>query len=51
MAEAAVVRIVVQATAQEKKDIAQKAEGLGLPVAELMRRGAFADQADQANPS
>ncbi len=47
MAEAAVERIVVQATAQEKKDIAQKAEGLGLPVAELMRRGAFAYQADQ----
>lgn len=47
MAEAAVERIVVQATAQEKKDIAQKAEGLGLPVAELMRRGAFAYQADK----
>jgi hypothetical protein len=47
MAETAVERIVVQATAQEKKDIAQKAEGLGLPVAELMRRGAFAYQADQ----
>ncbi|MGB8338006.1 MAG: hypothetical protein WCD07_00885 [Burkholderiales bacterium] len=46
MADAAVERIVVQATAQEKKEIADKAQELGLPVAELMRRGAFAYQAD-----
>jgi hypothetical protein len=47
MAQAAVERIVVQATAKEKNEIAKKAEGLGLPVAELMRRGAFAYQADK----
>ena len=40
--EAAVARIVVQATAQDKKTIAAKAKKLGLPVSELMRRGAFA---------
>jgi hypothetical protein len=39
---AAVERIVVQATAQEKKAIAAKAKKLGLPIAELMRRGATA---------
>jgi hypothetical protein len=39
---AAVERIVVQATAQEKKAIAAKAKRLGLPIAELMRRGATA---------
>ncbi|MCW5631945.1 MAG: hypothetical protein KIT17_01280 [Rubrivivax sp.] len=38
---AAVERIVVQATAQDKKAIAAKAKRLGLPVSELMRRGAF----------
>ncbi len=38
----AVERIVVQATAQEKKAIAAKAKKLGLPIAELMRRGANA---------
>jgi hypothetical protein len=37
----AVERIVVQATAQDKKAIAAKAKRLGLPVSELMRRGAF----------
>lgn len=40
--EAAVARIVVLATNKEKKDIATKAKKLGIPVAELMRRGAFA---------
>jgi hypothetical protein len=40
--EAAVARIVVQATNKEKKDIATKAKKLGMPIAELMRRGAFA---------
>ena len=38
-------RIVVQATAQEKKAIAAKAKRLGLPISELMRRGATAYQA------
>lgn len=38
----AVERIVVQATAQDKKAIAAKAKKLDLPVSELMRRGAFA---------
>ncbi|MEY4729927.1 MAG: hypothetical protein RL020_1085 [Pseudomonadota bacterium] len=40
--EAAVARIVVQATNKEKKDIATKAKKMGIPIAELMRRGAFA---------
>lgn len=35
-------RIVVQATAQEKKAIVAKAKKLGLPISELMRRGAAA---------
>lgn len=39
---AAVERIVVQATLQDKKAIAAKAKKLNIPVAELMRRGAFA---------
>lgn len=38
----AVERIVVQATAQEKRAIAAKARRLGLPISELMRRGAAA---------
>lgn len=42
MATAAIERIVVQATAQEKKFISAKAKKLGLPVSELMRRGATA---------
>jgi hypothetical protein len=33
-------RIVVQTTPQEKKTITAKAKKLGIPVAELMRRGA-----------
>jgi hypothetical protein len=37
-----VERIVVQATAAEKKAIVAKARKLGLPTAELMRRGAQA---------
>lgn len=44
----AVARIVVQATTQEKKAIAAKARKLGLPISELMRRGASAYQADDA---
>ncbi len=39
---AAVERIVVQATAQEKQAIVGKARRLGMPVSELMRRGAAA---------
>lgn len=42
MAATAVERIVVQATPQQKKAIVLKAKKLGLPVAELMRRGATA---------
>jgi hypothetical protein len=39
---AAVERIVVQATPREKKAIVAKAKKLGLPISELMRRGATA---------
>jgi len=46
---AAVERIVVQATAQEKKAIAAKAKKLGLPISELMRRGATAYQPGEAD--
>ena len=46
---AAIERIVVQATAQDKKVIAAKAKKLGLPIAELMRRGAFAYQSNEAD--
>lgn len=42
MAATAIERIVVQATPQEKKAITAKAKKLGLPVSELMRRGATA---------
>jgi hypothetical protein len=42
---AAVERIVVQTTAQDKKAIAAKAKKLDLPISELMRRGAFAYEA------
>lgn len=38
----AVERIVVQATRQEKRAILAKARRLGLPISELMRRGARA---------
>ena len=46
---AAVERIVVQATAQDKQAIAAKAKRLDLPVSELMRRGAFAYEAAEAD--
>jgi hypothetical protein len=49
MAEAAIARIVVQATPQEKKAISAKAKRLGLPVSELMRRGANAYQSADAD--
>ena len=42
-------RIVVQATAAEKKAIVAKAKKLGLPTAELMRRGAAAYAAAPAD--
>lgn len=42
MAATAIERIVVQATPQEKRAISAKAKRLGLPVSELMRRGATA---------
>jgi hypothetical protein len=42
LSTAAVERIVVQATATDKRSIAAKAKRLDLPVSELMRRGAFA---------
>ena len=45
---AAVERIVVQATAQDKRAITAKAKKLDLPVSELMRRGAFAYQSSDA---
>jgi hypothetical protein len=45
----AVERIVVQATAQDKKAIAAKAKRLELPVSELMRRGAFAYQSSDSD--
>jgi hypothetical protein len=49
MASAAIERIVVQATPQEKKSITAKAKKLGLPVAELMRRGAASYSSEQAD--
>lgn len=45
---AAVQRIVVQATVQDKKAIAAKARLLDIPVSELMRRGAFAYQSSDS---
>ena len=40
--ETADQRIVVQATAKDKKAIVAKSGKLGIPISELMRRGAFA---------
>lgn len=45
----AVERIVVQATPQEKKAITAKAKKLGLPISELMRRGATAYESEAAD--
>ena len=42
-------RIVVQATAQEKKAIVAKAKKLDLPISELMRRGAAAYESAKAD--
>lgn len=47
--ETAVERIVVQATPQEKKAIVAKAKRLGLPISELMRRGASAYRSAEAD--
>lgn len=46
---AATERIVVQATARDKKAIAAKAKRLDLSVSELMRRGAVAYQSSEAD--
>jgi hypothetical protein len=46
---AAIQRIVVQATTQDKKAITAKAKKLDLPVSELMRRGAFAYESADAD--
>ena len=46
---AAVQRIVVQATSTDKKAIAAKAKRLEIPISELMRRGAFAYEPDEAD--
>lgn len=45
----AVERIVVQATAQDKKAIVAKAKKLDLPISELMRRGAFAYESGESD--
>lgn len=49
MSSAATLRIVVQATPEEKSAIAAKARKLGLPISELMRRGAAAYESQQAD--
>ena len=46
---AAIQRIVVQATVQDKKAIAAKAKKLDLPISELMRRGAFAYESSESD--
>lgn len=46
---AAVERIVVQATVDEKKAIVSKAKRLGLPISELMRRGASSYEASDSD--
>lgn len=46
---AAVQRIVVQTTAQDKKAIVSKAKKLDIPVSELMRRGAFAYESSESD--
>jgi hypothetical protein len=49
MTSTASLRIVVQATPEEKKAITAKARKLGLPISELMRRGAAAYESRQAD--
>ena len=45
----AIARIVVQATPQEKKAITAIAKRLGMPISELMRRGATAYETTQSD--
>ena len=45
----AIARIVVQATPQEKRAITAKAKRLGIPISELMRRGATAYETTQSD--
>ena len=47
--ETAVERIVVQATARDKKAITIKAKRLAIPISELMRRGAFAYESSESD--
>jgi hypothetical protein len=49
MAATAIERIVVQATLSDKQAIVAKAKAFGMPVSELMRRGAFAYTSDEAD--
>jgi hypothetical protein len=49
MAAIAAERIVVQATAQDKREIVAKAKKLDIPISELMRRGAFQYQSNDAD--
>ena len=49
MAATAVQRIVVQATTLDKKAISAKARKLDMPISELMRRGAFAYESEDAD--
>ena len=49
MGAVAIERIVVQATVKEKKAIAAKAKRLGLPISELMRRGADAYESAESD--
>lgn len=45
----AIERVVVQATPQDKQAFVAKAKLLDMPLSELMRRGAFAYQPDDAD--
>jgi hypothetical protein len=49
MAAIAVEKIVVQTTLSDKKAIAAKAKKFGMPISELMRRGAFAYAPDESD--
>jgi hypothetical protein len=49
MTGTATKRIIVQVTPREKKAISAKARKLGLPVSELMRRGATAYNSAETN--
>ena len=45
----AIERVVVQATPDDKRAFVAKAKALDMPLSELMRRGAFAYQSDDAD--